>query len=150
MTTITHPTETAAVTTRWITWLCLWIYGVIAFSALGLVWEGISGDLFTWVVFGETATPAAFSAEAVDYQRLIFTIVCAVTIGWMLLLLAVVRTPLRGGERWAWTAAVTSVATWYVVDSTFSIALGYPENAVLNSLFVAGFVPPLVALRSAP
>jgi hypothetical protein len=49
----------------------------------------------------------------------------AVMIGWMVLLWSVVRGPFAKGERWASNAVTASVATWFVLDCTFSVATGY-------------------------
>lgn len=147
MTTATLPTTDTPIPTRWATWMTVWVEATLAFGVAMVVWRGISGDLYNWVLWGSTRTPAEFSAEAVDYQRLLFAVLGAVIIGWMLLLLAVVRGPFRRGEAWAWSAVAGSVAGWYLIDSVASVALGYPENAVVNTLMLAAGVPPLVATR---
>lgn len=33
----------------------------------------------------------------------------------------------------AWTATATSIVGWFVLDSTTSVARGYPGNALLNA-----------------
>jgi hypothetical protein len=134
--------------TIWQAWLTLWIEAVILFSVVTIAWRGLIVDgLFNWVSFGDTEAPSDFSAGARDYQFLLFCIVSALTIGFMVLLLFVVGHPFRSGERWAWQAIATSIATWFVIDSACSIATGFWGNAVLNTVLVAGVVPPLVATR---
>ena len=131
----------------WVTWMIVWIEAVIVFSALTMLWRGISDGLFNWITFGSTATPDTFSPEAVDHLFFAFGVLSSLTIGWMVLLLFVVWTPFRRGEPWARRAIIASVGTWLVVDSIFSIAVGVPENAVLNVVLAIGLVPPLVATR---
>lgn len=148
LTATTSSAPVAAPPPRWcIAWMTVWIEAVVAFSAVTLVWRGVSDGLFNWVVFGSTDTPAEFSPAAVDHLAFAFGVQAAITIGWMVLLLFVVRTPLRRGESWAWRAIAASVGTWLVVDSIFSIAIGVPENALLNLVLALGLVPPLVASR---
>jgi hypothetical protein len=131
----------------WVTWMIVWIEAVIAFSALTIVWRGISDGLFNWISFGSTATPDEFSPEAVDHLFFAFGVLASLTIGWMVMLLFVVWTPFRRGEPWARRAIIASVGTWLVVDSTFSIVVGVPENALLNVVLAIGLVPPMVATR---
>jgi hypothetical protein len=131
----------------WVNVVLVWIAFVAAFSVAMIASRAVTGGLFNWVVFGKTATPSTFSSEAVDYQRLIFGITAAVMIGWSVLLWFVARGPLASGEPWAWRATTASIATWFVIDSTFSIATGYWQNAVLNTVFVAGVVPGLILTR---
>lgn len=147
MTTAALATTGTPIAPRWATWMTLWVEATLVFGVAMVAWKGISGELYNWVLFGSTSTPAPFSPEAVDYQRMLFAVLGAVLIGWMVLLLAVVRGPFRRGEAWAWPAVVGSVVGWYVVDSVASVALGYPENAVVNTLMLAAGVPPLVATR---
>jgi hypothetical protein len=131
----------------WVTWMIVWIEAVIAFSALTIVWRGISDGLFNWVSFGSTDTPDEFSPEAVDHLFFAFGVLASLTIGWMVTLLYVVWTPFRRGEPWARRAIIASVGTWLVVDSTFSIAVGVPGNALLNLALAVGLVPPMLATR---
>ena len=129
----------------WLIWITVWAEVVIAVSALTIVWERVSGDLFNLVIFGEADTPPGFSGDAVDYQKLLFCILSALTIGWMVLLLYVVRNPFARGERWAWTSLAVSSATWFLIDSGASIATGFWRNAVFNVVFFLPLVPALIA-----
>lgn len=111
--------------------------GVIVFAACFVVLRDLTQDFFDWMIFGGSSTPDAFGAGARDYIRFIYVVLGAVMIGWMVALLAIVRGPLAAGEPWGWYAVAGSLGTWFVIDTTFSLALGYPENAVLNAV-VAG------------
>lgn len=101
------------------------------------------------MAFGDADTPIEFTDEAVEYQRFIFAIAAAVMIGWMVALLLVVRGPMTD-PRWSgrcWWAVAGSIGAWWAIDSSMSVALGFGRNAVLNTVFVLGVVPALVALR---
>ena len=157
MTDLAHPTAPLSDTQPvevdrrrldvWSRWLVVWFAIVGVISVAMIVVPQVSGELFNLALFGDTDTPAGFTGDAVDYQRFIWGITGAITIGWMLLAAPVALGPLRRGERWAWVALAESFAGWFVIDSTLSIALGFAENVAVNALFVVGVVPALVATR---
>jgi hypothetical protein len=120
---------------------------VIVFAALMVVTRLVTDGLFNWMFFGETGTPAGFSAEAVDYYRVIYGVLGAVMIGWFSLVIWVVRGPLAQGVAGAWGALVISIGGWFAIDTTFSLASGFWENAVLNLCFAAAFAPGLWLTR---
>jgi hypothetical protein len=120
---------------------------VIVFSALMLVTRLVTDGLFNWMFFGETGEPAGFPADAVDYYRVIYGVLGAVMIGWFLLVIWVVRGPLANGVAGAWGALVVSIGGWFAIDTTFSLASGFPENAVLNLVFLGAFAPGLWLTR---
>lgn len=122
---------------------------VIVFAALMLVTRVVTEGLFAWMFFGEAGEPAGFSQEAVDYYRLVYSILGAVMIGWFALVIWVVRGPLASGVAGAWTALVSSIGGWFLIDTTFSLASGFWENAVLNLIFLGAFAPGLWPSRPA-
>jgi len=60
-----------------------------------------------------------------------------------MLLATVFAGPFRRRERWSWKAVAASLAVWFAADTALSLAAGFPENAVLNVLILAGFAPGL-------
>jgi hypothetical protein len=122
---------------------------VIVFAALMLATRLITDGLFSWMFFGETGEPAGFPQDAIDYYRVIYGILGAVMIGWFALVIWVVRGPLASGVAGAWTALVVSIGGWFVIDTTFSLASGFWENAVLNVCFLGAFLPGLWLSRGA-
>lgn len=132
--------------TFWDAWLLVAIAGVAGFSA-GFV---VAGDsmitVFDRLLFGSAESPVR-GAAALDYLKFSFGVLGAVTIGWMVALLPIALGPLRRRERFAWSSIAWSVGVWFVIDSTFSVLSGFPENAVLNVGFVALFAIPLLAMR---
>jgi hypothetical protein len=143
-TTKAKPTPIKAV---WGQWMVSWTAAVGLFGCVMLLWRAFTEKFFNWAMFGSTANPSSFSPEALDYLRLTFVVMAAVMIGWAALLWFVARGPFRAGEPWAWSALTVSIVGWYVLDSTFSLINGFPENAILNTVFVIGALPPLVATR---
>lgn len=119
-------------------------------ALLGLAFvllPGLMQDAFNRLIFGDTRTPEGFSPKAVDHSEFTYAVLGAVMVGWMMLLAFIIHGPLRSGERWAWTAVVASVGVWFVLDTTMSLASGYPENAALNAVFGVGFGVGLWATR---
>jgi len=132
----------------WSQWLVVWFWIVGAISVAMIAVPQVSGELFDLALFGSTDRPAGFTSDAVDYQRFIWGVSGAITIGWLLLAAAVVRGPFRRGDAWAWRALATSFCGWFLIDSTLSIWFGFAENVAVNVLFVIGMVPAMV--RTAP
>jgi hypothetical protein len=131
----------------WVAWLLV-VTGMGALLGLAfVVLPGPMQDAFNLLIFGDRATPEGFSDRAVDYLEFAYAVLGAVMVGWMVLLAIVIHGPLRAGDRWAWTAVLASAGTWFVIDTTASIASGYPENAALNAVFGAGFAIGLWATR---
>lgn len=83
-----------------------------------------------------------------SYLRLVYGILGAVILGWMLTVGGIVVGPLRRRERWAWSTVASSIAAWFVLDTGLSLALGYVGHAVFNLVFVLAFAVPLVAIRT--
>ena len=130
----------------WDRWLTTVITAVAAYGAVLVVHGGAAAMLFDRLGFGPTAS--GITAGAVeDHVLLIYGVLGAVLIGWMVLLLAVARGPLRRRERWAWTATAVSMTAWFGVDTAFSLAVGSTAHAAFNGIFAAALGIPLIAMR---
>ena len=133
--------------TFWSRALALVIALVLLFSA-GMVLRPVETQwLFNLVAFGTTTYPDTVPESARPYIVFVYRVLGAVMIGWMLALLAIVRGPFARGEPWAWWAVALSAGGWFAIDTTASLASGYPGNAVLNLGFGLGFAVPLIATR---
>lgn len=114
-------------------------------AALVLIGRHV-GQLFDALGFGpgKAGVPAG---EPSDHVLLMQGVLGAVIIGWVVLLLAVVRVGLRGGDpRW-WWAVVTCLGTWFVIDTGFSLAVGSWQHAAFNLSFAIALAVPLARLR---
>jgi hypothetical protein len=105
----------------------------------------IAGSLFAWFGFGPNESIATSAVR--DYLRLPFMVLGAVMAGWSLLMIQIVRGPLREGSRWAWLMLVQSLALWFLLDTGMSLVLGYPTHALFNVPFAIALGIPLVSLR---
>jgi hypothetical protein len=63
--------------------------------------------------------------------------------GWGMAFLLVLFGSFRRGSKEGWTTIAASLATWFILDSSFSLWTGFWMNAVLNTVFLALFVIPL-------
>jgi hypothetical protein len=126
-------------------WLQIALVGVLLYS-LVLVFAGrTAGSLFAWFGFGPDESIDTSAVR--DYLRLPFMVLGAVMAGWSLLMIQLVRGPLREGSRWAWLMLVQSLALWFLLDTGMSLVLGYPSHALFNVPFAVALGIPLVSLR---
>ncbi|MEO1592363.1 MAG: hypothetical protein AAFU71_13895 [Cyanobacteria bacterium J06632_22] len=128
----------------WQTWLVIWCWAVGLF---GLVFVG-SG----WTV---TSGPAMAILEVMNGPKdlaleptLQFSlgIVGAITLGWSLTLLGLVRMTRQleiSQARELWLGVTVAVLVWFVLDSSLSVATGFWLNAVSNTLFLVAFLIPM-------
>jgi hypothetical protein len=115
----------------------------ISMAVVPLVWR----DLLNFLVFANTDFPQSFSSDAINYIRLTLSVAGAVMAGWMLLIIKVIRGPLKSGEKWAWNAILYSLVLWYIVDTIYSLYLSFPENALLNSVIFLAFLIGLIKVK---
>ena len=131
----------------WITWLQV-VLALLFVYALTRVFAGsFAGPLFSARGFGP---PASIDTDAVrDYLRLPFMVLGAVLAGWSLMMIQIVRGPLRDGSGWALPVLIRSLVLWFVLDTGMSLVLGYPMHALFNVPFALALGIPLARLRSA-
>ena len=131
----------------WITWLQV-VLTLLFVYAITLVFAGSSaGQLFSALGFGP---PASIDTDAVrEYLRLPFMVLGAVLAGWSLMMIQLVRGPLRDGSDWALPVLVRSLVLWFVLDTGMSLVLGYPMHALFNVPFALALGIPLAKLGSA-
>ena len=126
-------------------WLQIVLVGVFLYS-LTLVFAGrTAGSLFAWFGFGPDESIDTSAVR--DYLRLPFMVLGAVMAGWSLLMIQIVRGPLREGSRWAWLTLVQSLTLWFLLDTGMSLVLGYPSHALFNVPFAVSLGIPLRSLR---
>jgi hypothetical protein len=122
---------------------------LIGLYAASLVVAGsATSRLFDVLGFGmrSGAIPEGLPQEHVLF---VYGVLGSVLVGWMVLVAAVAAGPLRTGEPWAWTVLVLSVATWFLFDTGFSLAVGSWQHALFNLGFLAALGAPLVGWRLA-
>jgi hypothetical protein len=135
-------------TTFWQRWLLTSAVLIAAYAACLVLWGAVAGRLFDLLGFGmrAAAVPDGLPREHVLF---VYGVLGSVLVGWMVLVAGLAAGPLRTGEPWAWPVLAMSVATWFVLDTGFSLAVGSWQHAVFNLGFLAALGVPLVGWRLA-
>jgi len=123
-----------------------WMTGYCAAVALfGIVLAGGAFDTTSGpvnMVFGVMNGPVEFNPP----MHFSLAVLGAVSIGWSITMLAAVRAANlldKQSGRPVWIMITSSVVTWYLIDSTLSVATGFGFNAIPNTLFMAAFLIPV-------
>lgn len=131
--------------TAWIRWLEVVLVVVLAYSLLLVAAGTAAGSLFSALGFGP---PEAIDTDEVQtYLRLPYMVLGAVLAGWTLMMLQLVRGPLRSGASWVAPLMARSLGLWFVLDTGMSLMLGYPPHALFNLSFGIALAIPLLRLR---
>ena len=130
----------------WLTWLAVVTVGVIAFGLLLVVAPEVGRQGFSLLVFSSADRISEFGSEAASYIDLAHAVMGSVMIGWGTALLLVLRGPMQRNLPEGLKIFGVSLLVWFIPDTTFSIASGFWQNAILNLVFAVLFLIPLLAL----
>ncbi|HBK93098.1 MAG TPA: hypothetical protein DDZ68_15660 [Parvularcula sp.] len=125
---------------------------LLSFLAGGLLWAsgaipGFDGpavwsfDLLNWPI---DADPGAFNPAA----KFMSAIGGGVLFGMGVLNWLLVAPAIETGERRILNAALASIISWFVVDSTGSALSGAAPNVAFNLVILAFYAGPILAARS--
>ena len=145
-----HPTrsrEPKSKSNLWVDYMTVVAGLVIVFAAGMVLTPWVSDGLFGWMFLGETGDPPGASEEIAEYLQFTHGILGAVMIGWMIVVIWLVRGPVAAGDQAAWRALTASIVGWFLIDTTYSLISGFWENAVLNVVFMLAFLPGLAGTR---
>ena len=130
---------------KFIKWLEVVLVLVLGYALLLVVAGATAGSLFSWFGFGPDKS---IDTDAVrDYLKLPYMVLGAVMAGWALLMIQIVRGPLKENSTWAWNILVRSLTLWFILDTGMSLVLGYPMHALFNVPFAIALGVPLVRLK---
>ncbi|MDX2235577.1 MAG: hypothetical protein NW200_13855 [Hyphomonadaceae bacterium] len=128
----------------WKSWMTIWCWMTLGF---GVLFAGAAtpatdagARLFFDIVDGARHDPALFDDPAMRFAQ---GLIGAIMIGWAMTLFTAVRAADLAGPA-VWRGLTGAVIVWYAIDSAISVGTGFPINAVTNTLFVAGFLAPVV------
>jgi hypothetical protein len=102
---------------------------------------------FNYIIYGVTSYPSTTVGEGERYVTFVYGVLGAVIIGWLSLVLLLARVVGRTGSRSVASAMVGSTLIWFVVDTLFSLVMGYPANAISNIAFAAVLLFPMWNLQ---
>jgi hypothetical protein len=140
-----HQAQEMMMTGLWKTWIDIWGWAMVG-----------AGVLFALAAFPQTDFLARFFYETVDWPstktivfdpidyRLSVGLVGALTIGWAIMMVGMIRLGHIYG-RPVWQVLTTGFVTWWVIDSAMSVMLGFPFNAVSNTVLLVAYLIPIMA-----
>jgi hypothetical protein len=128
-----------------IMWLQLVLGAVFVYSLLLVFAGSLAGSLFSWFGFGPKES--IDTSEVREYLLLPYMVLGAVMSGWVLLMLLIVRGPLRDGLPWARKYLIWSLSLWFILDTSMSLVLGYPTHALFNISFAVALGIPLALIK---
>lgn len=131
----------------WDRWLQLAIVGVVVDSAALVVTGRTAGRLFDVLGFRMRDAGILPGSPAERHVLLVHGVLGSVMIGWMATLWLISAGPLQHRDPWAWTTVTRAVALWFVIDTSFSLAVGAPTHAWFNLAFLLVLAPPLIRMR---
>jgi len=97
-------------------------------------------DVLEWPVDG---TPAELDA----YARWTLAISGGLSAAFAIFSYLIVAPAIEERDKKVKNAALCAVSAWFVMDTTGSIATGFPLNALFNLSFIALYVSPLLLAR---
>lgn len=128
-------------TNFWRNWMLAWCFAVGLFGVV-LAAGGLEiADGVTHFVFSLLNKPEEFNLT--PHLRFSLSVLGAVTIGWSVSLWAAINAANQLGKqsgRSTWILVTVSVLSWYVIDSTLSVATGFWLNTIPNTIFAAAFL----------
>ncbi len=119
---------------------------MIAFGLLLVIAPGLARQGFSLLVFSSADRISDFGPEAASYIELAQAVMGSVMVGWGVALLLILRGPMQRNLTEGLKIFGISLLAWFIPDTTFSIASGFWQNAILNLVFAVLFLIPLLAL----
>ena len=130
---------------NWLKLACIitGLTGMIAAAASTVSGSGIWLFLFDLLKWPLNNDPSGFQDETLAVNA----VLGGVMLGWATLMFFLVNGPISKGNTELIKYILIALIVWFLVDSTGSVLAGLSANVVLNVLFLALFIPPLMALR---
>ncbi len=122
----------------WQGWLVVWcaavaVFGLVLISAAFAATDAPARAVLTLLGNTDPMTPVL---------RFALALMGAVSLGWSATIYAIVVT--AGANARAWQLLTLGMVTWYVIDSSLSVATGFRLNAVSNTVFITAFLLPIL------
>ena len=123
----------------WRVWFFAWCFSVGLFGAVlaGGAFESTSGPVR--LVLTGLHGPGQLNFDPV--LRFSLAVMGGVSIGWAVTLAFILKAAIEQGEqaRPLWNAITAGMISWFVIDSTLSVATGFGLNVVPNVALAATY-----------
>ncbi len=129
----------------WYRWLLIVTGGLFLFSLSFIVLPAPVQQFFNWMVSSTINIPVTLNSEGIHYVTFVYGVLGAVMVGWSIMLASMLLTSFQRGERSAWWAIAASICVWFILDSAFSLSMGFWQNALFNVVFFVLYTVPLAA-----
>ena len=120
---------------------------VIVLSLTLLLSPHLGEAIFNLVYFHQVSMPVEVPSLAHGYIWFANGIIGAVMAGWMICIILLARGPFLEGRLHAWNTIAIPLASWFRIDTAFSIAHGVWGNVLLNTATGLMFGIPLLLSR---
>lgn len=120
--------------------------GVMVYAAGLMLMPQTMHELLNRLFFGDSKQVWQIGEDNPEFIQLVYGVLGAVMIGWMVTLLALMRHNFQTDPRGTWQILVLSIGVWFVVDSGFSVVTGFVEHVVFNTGFLVLYAIPLVGM----
>lgn len=117
-----------------------WLYNTsILFACIGVVLAFFNDSIFfsLWNEYLQIwlGIEGEMPSNLLKFKDFILAPLGGTIAGSYILMAFIAKYPFRNREKWAWQAAVLSLLTWFVIDSSISFYHGAYFNIVLINLF---------------
>lgn len=124
----------------WYWWLFIVVTGIMLFGLGMFFFPGAFLDFFSLLFFADSSLISSqIEPEAQRYVFFAHNVLGTVIFGWGVLLMMLLRGPIRKGNAESLKYFFISIFAWLVPDSALSLWAGFWQNAVLN-VVIAGFL----------
>ena len=120
---------------------------VIILSLTLLLAPRLGESIFNLVYYQQLSVPVEVPSLALGYIWFANGIIGAVMAGWMVCILMLARGPFVEGRLHGWKTIAIPLASWFLIDTAFSIAHGVWGNVLLNTATGLMFGIPLLFSR---
>lgn len=143
------PSERSDVIPRfWVRWLHVAALVVILFGLAMVTVPEVIRKFFSLLFYSAPgAIETRFTVGANAYIMFAHGVLGGVMVGWGLAMLIALRGPFVRGQKDGWLLIALPVTVWYLIDTAFSLLVGFWQNAILNTALAVLFAIPLVATR---
>ena len=120
---------------------------VLVLSSTLLLAPSLGESVFNLVYYHQLSIPVEVPSLALGYIWFANGIIGAVMAGWMICIILLARGPFLEGRLHAWNIIAIPLASWFLIDTAFSIAHGVWGNVLLNTATGLMFGIPLYFSR---